>query len=345
VAGIPTTIEGLGNAGQKPRPNPKFDPTKGTGLTSQDFYVFSRIDGATSIRDLVLMTGLGAEQTIAILKKLRGQGAFLLDGETAEDVAKLVAPAPAPEPADDEELELTGEELAAMAEDVAIKEADRILVIRTMRAVRAGDHYRVLGVARDANKKTLKRAYFKLSKKFHPDRYYNKETGSFGPWLSQLFEAATQAWDVLGDDRKRSVYDGGGTGGGTRAQTKEEHALELFERATTEEGQGHYANALKLFAGAARAHARPRYMRRAATCAIKADKLEEAERWAREALELRREDPSYWRVLADVLRAADRLDDALEVLVQAAEIRTENDSLASEILNDLEAVKVSLGYG
>ena len=89
-----------------------------------------------------------------------------------------------------------------------------------------------------------------------------------------------EAWSVLGDDRKRAVYDGKGNSGGT-GQTKEEHAAELYERATTEEGQGNFENALMLFSGAARAHARPRYMRRAATCAIKAGQLDEAESWAR----------------------------------------------------------------
>jgi tetratricopeptide (TPR) repeat protein len=259
-------------------------------------------------------------------------------------LAKLAASQSAPEPAVDseEELELTAEEQAAMAEDVAVKEADRVLVIRAMRAVQTGDHYQVLGVARDASKKALKRSYFKLSKKFHPDRYYNKDTGTFGPWLATVFEAATTAWAVLGDDRKRALYDGKSGAGGS-GQTKEEHATELYQRASTEEGQGNYHNALKMFSGAARAHPRPRYMRRAATCAIKAGKLDEAETWARQALEERREDPSYYRVLADVLRAANRLDEALEILTEAAEIRTENDALASEVLKDLDRVKAALG--
>ena len=41
------------------------------------------------------------------------------------------------------------------------------------------DHYALLGVARSADRKALKRAYFDLAARFHPDKYFRKKLGSY----------------------------------------------------------------------------------------------------------------------------------------------------------------------
>ncbi|AZB44910.1 molecular chaperone DnaJ [Bacillus sp. FJAT-42376] len=62
------------------------------------------------------------------------------------------------------------------------------------------DYYDVLGVGKDASKEEVKRAYRKLSKKFHPD--INKEADA-----DQKFKEVKEAYEVLSDDQKRSHYD------------------------------------------------------------------------------------------------------------------------------------------
>lgn len=62
------------------------------------------------------------------------------------------------------------------------------------------DHYKVLGVKRDASDRDIKRAYKKMTKKWHPDR--NKHPKAQG-WMAKVNEA----WGVLKDPIKKEQYD------------------------------------------------------------------------------------------------------------------------------------------
>ncbi|KAL4450637.1 hypothetical protein ABPG77_000993 [Micractinium sp. CCAP 211/92] len=62
------------------------------------------------------------------------------------------------------------------------------------------DFYQILGVSRDADKKTIKSAYRQLARKFHPD--VNKEADA-----EDRFKDISAAYEVLSDDEKRGIYD------------------------------------------------------------------------------------------------------------------------------------------
>lgn len=66
------------------------------------------------------------------------------------------------------------------------------------------DYYKVLGVPRNASKKEIKKAYYELAKKHHPDG--NK--GDAGN--PRKFTEIGEAYEVLGDDSKRQMYDATG---------------------------------------------------------------------------------------------------------------------------------------
>lgn len=93
------------------------------------------------------------------------------------------------------------------------------------------DYYEVLGVARDADGDAIKRAYRKLAVQFHPDK-------NPSPEAEEQFKEATQAYEVLRDADKRSVYDryghaglkGGGFGGQGFGGFDFSDALNVFMR-------------------------------------------------------------------------------------------------------------------
>ncbi|OCT61686.1 dnaJ homolog subfamily A member 3, mitochondrial isoform X1 [Xenopus laevis] len=67
------------------------------------------------------------------------------------------------------------------------------------------DYYQVLGVQRNANQKEIKKAYYQLAKKYHPDT--NKED----PQAKEKFSQLAEAYEVLSDEVKRKQYDTYGT--------------------------------------------------------------------------------------------------------------------------------------
>jgi DnaJ-class molecular chaperone len=63
------------------------------------------------------------------------------------------------------------------------------------------DLYEVLGVARDADRDTIRKAYRKLARQNHPD------LNPGDPAAEERFKQISRAWDVLQDDERRRAYD------------------------------------------------------------------------------------------------------------------------------------------
>ena len=69
------------------------------------------------------------------------------------------------------------------------------------------DHYQLFSLERDADKKDIREAYFRLSKLFHPDTLYGKRLGSYKVKMEAVFRRLTDAYEVLGKAKKRERYD------------------------------------------------------------------------------------------------------------------------------------------
>ncbi len=66
------------------------------------------------------------------------------------------------------------------------------------------DYYGILGVARNASQDEIKKSYRKLAMKYHPDRNPGDKAAE------AQFKSINEAYEVLGDPQKRSLFDSGG---------------------------------------------------------------------------------------------------------------------------------------
>ena len=63
------------------------------------------------------------------------------------------------------------------------------------------DYYKILGVSKDADAATIKKAYRKLAKDLHPD------ANSGDKKIEEKFKAVSEAYDVVSDPKRRAEYD------------------------------------------------------------------------------------------------------------------------------------------
>tara|TARA_A100001011_G_scaffold322210_1_gene343488 strand:+ start:754 stop:1677 length:924 start_codon:yes stop_codon:yes gene_type:complete len=92
------------------------------------------------------------------------------------------------------------------------------------------DYYEILGLSKGASDDEIKKAFKKKAMKFHPDRTGNDKTSE------TKFKEAKEAYDVLSDPQKKSMYDqygttdfGGGFGGRSQGGFNASGFEDVFE--------------------------------------------------------------------------------------------------------------------
>lgn len=91
-------------------------------------------------------------------------------------------------------------------------------------------HYEVLGIDERAPATEVRQAYVRLARRHHPD-FFSSSDGATRAEAERRMRAINEAWDVLGDARRRLDYDRAqgivaGTGAG-----QEDHGFRPFDTA------------------------------------------------------------------------------------------------------------------
>lgn len=85
------------------------------------------------------------------------------------------------------------------------------------------NYYQILGVAKNASKEDVKKAYKKLARKYHPDLNPNNKVAE------DKFKELSEAYEVLSNEDKRKIYDHGGEPFGNEQGSHGQHGPFYYE--------------------------------------------------------------------------------------------------------------------
>ncbi|MGI9430922.1 MAG: DnaJ domain-containing protein, partial [Myxococcota bacterium] len=209
---------------QKVRLASAFDPSA-LELSPAEGFLLSRIDGSTTWGELRQMGALSADEVDRCLSGWLKDGVIEIgEGEapkpepTAEASSEEVPPKADPAPERESESSKDKEpptEATRVLSNAAVSDVpdlDESLDIDTEFQQELVDfaggldrpYHEILGVEIDADARAMKKAYFQLSKRFHPDRYFRRNTGAFEPVIEVCFKRMLEAYELLSDPATRA---------------------------------------------------------------------------------------------------------------------------------------------
>jgi curved DNA-binding protein CbpA len=187
-----------GGASDRPERIPRlasdWDPTS-HALSPVEGFLLSRIDGRTSWTQLRQIGAIAPEDVDRILERWVKEGWLLLGPcELAASESPGGERAARPSASDiDPGLELP------------VELQRRILEFDG--ALNGSTYFDVLGVERSADARAIKLAYFRLSKEFHPDRYFRRRIGAYATRLERIFKVIVEAYELLSDPATRGEIE------------------------------------------------------------------------------------------------------------------------------------------
>jgi curved DNA-binding protein CbpA len=179
--------ETIGDRDRVPRLAPGWQE-RGAGLSPAEGFLLSRIDGSTSWRVLREIAGLPPEEVDRCLERWLAEGLVVMESGRGRNGRAA--------PRKDAEVDPSLQIPVEIQEQVLAFEQEL-----------DAPYHQLLGVGRDADERAIKRAYFDLSKRFHPDRYFGREIGGFAGRLDRIFKKIVIAYELLMDPATRSEIE------------------------------------------------------------------------------------------------------------------------------------------
>lgn len=161
-----------------------------TDLTEDQKNVLSLIDGGKTVEEICVLSGIGdfnALKAIYLLCALQMAGVGERKSEKEMTAARQGAARSARE----------------AAEPKTEEAVTRQLILKAFEDMKRQDDFQVLGVNNTMPPEELKKVYFKLAKRYHPDRHLDPDMADLKETLEALFSRVHDAYErISGSDRK-----------------------------------------------------------------------------------------------------------------------------------------------
>ncbi|HVR70679.1 MAG TPA: protein kinase [Vicinamibacteria bacterium] len=195
-------------------------------LSPADGFVLSRVDGSLSAREVFQIIPLPQEDTERSLFGLLCTGALefvprtatsrarmAMEAERAEQAPAMPAGRPAPPPpslaASAAAAEAARKAQAEKQREEAARAvaAQRHAILDAYEGIKTRDFFEFLAVARDADERKIKEAYFRLAKPFHPDTALDPSLSDLRSKREAVFLHLGQVYETLRNPGNRARYE------------------------------------------------------------------------------------------------------------------------------------------
>jgi curved DNA-binding protein CbpA len=193
-------------------------------LKPDEAFILTRIESTLTIAEILQISPLGSEMTQKTLYGFISTGVaeFVVPerkrqvppvkeayrAQHAAEVAPSRPAKPALRPerpkAVDEDEDKEGEDRESEHEDIEALRSDILSVLDKSKST---NYYELLNVPNSAPSDEIKKSYYALAKKYHPDRYHQSVAPDLKAALDNIFAALSQAYDTLKVPATRASYD------------------------------------------------------------------------------------------------------------------------------------------
>ncbi|MCI0414072.1 DnaJ domain-containing protein [bacterium] len=167
-------------------------------ITLQQGYLLSRLEHSQSIQDIVPTVPADEETTKKNLLLLWSFG--ILDSTHLGRMLPRMDPSYVPGKGSESRVHHAD----SFSSDVR-KQIE--MIDQTYVGLSHKDYYTLLGVTTKADLPQIKTAYYRLARKFHPDRFYGLEDPVLKEKIDIIFSTINVAYETLKNQKSRHIYD------------------------------------------------------------------------------------------------------------------------------------------
>lgn len=151
--------------------------------------MLNSVDGTLDENELAFIAGMSVEEVGEMLERLAMIGVVDLSEASAEPAASHSPDA------------------NNSPDGIDLSSEERVEIDHLSNHLGSSDYYLLLGVERTARPAEIKKSYYKLAPRYHPDRYFGKDLGPYKQKIEAIFAALTKAHDTLRYPKRRATYD------------------------------------------------------------------------------------------------------------------------------------------
>lgn len=192
------------------RPIAPRGATEDAELSPEEAFLLSQCDGRLRLRDLAHVVPGGPGELGSLVRRLRGRGLLeWVEGETASpsrhrtsthgvgSTARRVRAEPTPAGTDEDEEKEAAAQLDQLRRRVSVQR----------RLIDKGDPFEVLQVKPGSTDDEVRDAFRRLSRTFHPDRYYHLDLdGELKREIEDIYGELQNAYSYIGTKEARRSY-------------------------------------------------------------------------------------------------------------------------------------------